>query len=57
MRKIYMVLNTNNSNVAAEVISPYKHKLRIFQDENIYFKINVKTDTRPIQISLKLDEG
>lgn len=59
MRKIIRVLNNQNPNFALEInpIPVYRNKIRIFQDESFYYKINIATEVRPLSISLKLDEG
>ena len=54
MRKVHRILNNSNPNSINEIkpgSSGFKTKLRMIESENLYFKINVKEEVKPILIS------
>eukprot|EP00347_Sterkiella_histriomuscorum_P018526 403345176 len=59
MRKVHRVLSNHNPNSVTEINPKVKfmQKIRILEDENFYYKINVSEEVRPCFFQLKLDEG
>ena len=57
MRKLNRILNNNQTIGSMEVTLPFKQKIRIFQDENFYYKITLNGEVRTLSLNLNLEEG
>lgn len=49
MRKVHKILNSHDPNKVFEISSKvrFEVKIRILEDENYYYKINVSEEVRP----------